>query len=130
MLPLDKLDRYVCLKKSEIVIDDKDEESSDDEDDEDDGEDDEDDEGDDDDDETQRDETESVTVVGDDEEEKEVEVLDTIQEEKVRPRAALDQLRGGIVLNCSAFPVGLAALPGHCVHGRREGRDALPRGRH
>ncbi|KAM5543557.1 hypothetical protein V8D89_002808 [Ganoderma adspersum] len=79
MLPLDKLDRYVCLKKSEIVIDDKDEESSDDEDEEDDGEDE---DEDDDDDETQRDETESVTVVGDDEEEKEVEVLDTIQEEK------------------------------------------------
>ena len=92
MLPLDKLDRYVCLKKSEIVIDDKDEESSDDEDEDEDGEDDEegDDDGDDDDDnETQRDETESVTVVGDDEEEKakEVEVLEPIQEEKVRPRA-------------------------------------------
>ena len=100
MLPLDKLDRYVCLKKSEIVIDDKDEESSDDEDEDEDGEDDEegDDDGDDDDDnETQRDETESVTVVGDDEEglEKEVEVLEPIQEEKVRPRAALDQLRKG-----------------------------------
>ena len=85
--------------KSEVVVDDdEDEEDDDDEDDEDDGEDDdEDDEGDDDDDETQRDETESVTVVGDDEEglEKEVEVLDTIQEEKVRPRAALYQLRKG-----------------------------------
>ncbi len=88
-LPLDKLDRYVCLKQSEIVIDDKDEESSDDDED-DDGEDEDDDS---DDDETQRDEMDSVTVVGDDEEEKESEiaVLDTIQEEKVRPHAALDQ---------------------------------------
>ncbi|KAI0330708.1 galactose oxidase [Cubamyces sp. BRFM 1775] len=70
-LQLDKLDRYVCLKASEIVIAEGDEESSSDEDD---------DDSDDDDDETIND-NESVTVVGEDEE-KEVEVLETIQEEE------------------------------------------------
>ncbi|RDX51666.1 galactose oxidase [Lentinus brumalis] len=72
-LALDKLDRYVCLKRSEIVISEGDEESSSDEDDDEDDEDD-------DDDEAQRDETESVTVVGDDEE-KAVDVLEPIVEE-------------------------------------------------
>ncbi|RPD60274.1 galactose oxidase [Lentinus tigrinus ALCF2SS1-7] len=76
-LPLDKLDRYVCLKRSEIVIAEGHEESSSDEDDDDDDEDDDDD----DDDKTQRDETESVTIVGEDEE-KEVDVLEPIVEEK------------------------------------------------
>ena len=79
-LALDKLDRYVCLKRSELVIADGEESSDEDED--------EDDEGSDWDDETQQDETESVTVVGDDEEREkdfeEIEVLDTIEEEKVR----------------------------------------------
>ncbi|EJF56876.1 galactose oxidase [Dichomitus squalens LYAD-421 SS1] len=77
-LALDKLDRYVCLKKSDIVIDDK-EESSDEDDVEDDDE-----EDDDDDETTEMDDMESVasvTVVGEDDE-KEVDVLDTIEEEK------------------------------------------------
>lgn len=74
-LQLDKLDRYTCLKASDITIAEGDEESSSDEDDEDDDEDD---------DETvdDRDETESITVVGEDEE-KAVDVLETIEEEKV-----------------------------------------------
>ncbi|KAI0367424.1 galactose oxidase [Pilatotrama ljubarskyi] len=72
-LQLDKLDRYVCLKASEIVVAEGDDASSSDEDDEDD--DDYDDTAD------EREDTESVTVVGE-EEEKKVEVLDTIQEEK------------------------------------------------
>ncbi|KAI0754124.1 hypothetical protein C8Q80DRAFT_1350004 [Daedaleopsis nitida] len=76
-LALDKLDRYTCLKRSEIVIAEGDEASSSDEDEDDEDEDDEDDE---DDDETQRDETESVTVVGEDEE-KDVDVLEPIIEE-------------------------------------------------
>ncbi|KAI1784172.1 galactose oxidase [Ganoderma leucocontextum] len=105
-LPLDKLDRYVCLKKSEIVIDDKDEESSDDDEDED-GEDD--DEDDDEDDETQRDETESVTVVGD-EEEKEIEVLDTIQEEKdsLRSQAAAFM---GVAKDATRSPEDVISTP-------------------
>ncbi|KAJ8486932.1 hypothetical protein ONZ51_g4512 [Trametes cubensis] len=70
-LQLDKLDRYVCLKASEIVIAEGDEESSSDEDD--------DDDDDEEDDETIND-NESVTVVGEDEV-KEVEVLETIEEE-------------------------------------------------
>ncbi|KAH9917135.1 galactose oxidase [Epithele typhae] len=72
-LALDKLDRYVCLKPSEIVIAEGDEESSEDEDDDED-----------DDDETQFDDNESVasaTVVGDDDE-KDVEVLEVIEEEE------------------------------------------------
>ncbi|KAH9848749.1 hypothetical protein C2E23DRAFT_842407 [Lenzites betulinus] len=85
-LQLDKLERYVCLKASEIVIAEGEEESSSDEDDDDDDDDDEDD-----DDRTvdDRDETESVTVVGEDEE-KELEVLETIEEEKesIRVQAA------------------------------------------
>ncbi|CDO71059.1 hypothetical protein BN946_scf184844.g63 [Trametes cinnabarina] len=76
-LQLDKLDRYVCLKASEIVIAEGDEESSSDDDDDDDD----DDDGDDTADEGDRDDTESVTVVGE-EEEKTVEVLETIEEEK------------------------------------------------
>ncbi|KAI0821821.1 hypothetical protein BC628DRAFT_1392327 [Trametes gibbosa] len=76
-LQLDKLERYVCLKASEIVIAEGEEESSSDEDEDDDDDDDDDDERTID----ERDETESVTVVGEDEE-KEVEVLETIEEEK------------------------------------------------
>ncbi|KAI8972871.1 galactose oxidase [Trametes punicea] len=76
-LQLDKLDRYVCLKASEIVIAEGDEASSSDEDDDDD--DDDDDTSDEDD--GEREETESITVVGE-EEQKAVEVLETIQEEK------------------------------------------------
>ncbi|KAI0765888.1 hypothetical protein BD413DRAFT_481708 [Trametes elegans] len=75
-LPLDKLDRYVCMKASEIVIAEGDDASS--EEDDDDGEDD---DGDDDDTADEREEIESVTVVGEDET-KEVEVLETIEEEK------------------------------------------------
>lgn len=75
-LQLDKLDRYTCLKASEITIAEGDEESSSDEDDEDDEEEEDDETVDD------RDETESVTVVGEDEE-KAVDVLETIEEEKV-----------------------------------------------
>ena len=78
----------MCLKKSEIVIDDK-EESSDEEDDEDEDEDESDDGS------TQMDETESVasvTVVGEDDE-KEVDVLDTIEEEKVDTSRFLLELR-------------------------------------
>ena len=87
----------MCLKKSEIVIDDK-EESSDEEDDEDEDEDESDDGS------KQMDETESVasvTVVGEDDE-KVVDVLDTIEEEKVvtlrvlLSLRGLDQLNGGI----------------------------------
>ncbi|PIL23074.1 hypothetical protein GSI_14382 [Ganoderma sinense ZZ0214-1] len=106
MLPLDKLDRYVCLKKSEIVIDDKDEESSDDDEDSD-GEDD---DEDDDDDETQRDETESVTVVGDDEEEKEVEVLDTIQEEKDSLRTQATAFMG-VAKDATRSPEDIISTP-------------------
>ncbi|KAL7277101.1 hypothetical protein ACG7TL_008946 [Trametes sanguinea] len=74
-LQLDKLDRYVCLKASEIDITQADEESSSDEDDDDD------DDGEDTADEGDREDTESVTVVGE-EDEKTVEVLETIEEEK------------------------------------------------
>ncbi|KAI0628646.1 galactose oxidase [Trametes polyzona] len=73
-LQLDKLDRYVCLKASEIAIADGDEESSSDEDD------DEDDSDDDDATVDGRDETESVTVVGE-EDQKDVDVLEAIEEE-------------------------------------------------
>ncbi|KAI0641395.1 hypothetical protein C8Q79DRAFT_307877 [Trametes meyenii] len=75
-LQLDKLDRYTCLKASEVVIAEGEEASSSDDDD------DEDDDGEDDDDTVDgREDAESVTVVGE-EEEKQIEVLETIEEEK------------------------------------------------
>ena len=70
VLPLGKLDRSVCLKKSEIVIDDKHEESGGNEDDI---------------------EDEDVEDADNDK----TQVLDTIQEEKVRRFAALDQREMG-----------------------------------
>ncbi|KAI0693520.1 galactose oxidase [Cerioporus squamosus] len=101
-LPLDKLDRYVCLKRSEIVISEGDEESSSDEDD---------DEGDDDDDddETQRDETESVTVVGEDEE-KVVDILEPIVEEDkdLRSKAAAFM---GVAKDASRSPEDVISTP-------------------
>ncbi|EIW54679.1 galactose oxidase [Trametes versicolor FP-101664 SS1] len=102
-LQLDKLDRYTCLKASEITIAEGDEESSSDEDDEDDD--------DDDDDETvnDRDETESVTVVGEDEE-KAVDVLETIEEEKdsLRVQAAAFM---GVAKDSTRSPEDVVSTP-------------------
>ncbi|TFK85227.1 galactose oxidase [Polyporus arcularius HHB13444] len=103
-LALDKLDRYVCLKRSEIVISEGDEESSSDEDDDED-----DDDEDDADDEAQRDETESVTVVGDDEE-KAVDVLEPIVEEDkdLRSKAAAFM---GVAKDATRSPEDVISTP-------------------
>ena len=101
----------MCLKKSEVSIAEGDEESSDDEDDDDDDDDEYDD------DETQRDETESVTVVGDDEDDKEIDVLDTIEEEKVRSITRVVQSTDAEVHR--VHRAGPTACPGDGVHGRR-----------
>lgn len=101
------------MKASEITIAEGDEESSSDDDDEDDD--------DDDDDETvnDRDETESVTV-GEDEE-KAVDVLETIEEEKVGP-VRLDLHDPGLTDTRSGHPPRTSG----CIHGRREGLDTVP----
>ncbi|KAI0717154.1 hypothetical protein C8Q76DRAFT_616487 [Earliella scabrosa] len=105
-LPLDKLDRYVCLKRSEIVIDEGDEASSSDED-----EDDEDDDDEDDDDETQRDETESVTVVGEDEEKEEVDVLEPIVEENKEALREKATVFMGVAKDATRSPEDVISTP-------------------
>ncbi|KAI0760692.1 hypothetical protein C8Q74DRAFT_246837 [Fomes fomentarius] len=109
-LALDKLDRYVCLKPSELDIADGDDASSS-EDSEDDSDDNDSDDGDD---EAQRDETESVTVVGEDEEkekEKEVEVLEPIAEEDknaLREKAAAFM---GVAKDATRSPEDVISTP-------------------
>lgn len=95
------------MKASEITIAEGDEESSSDEDDEDDDEDDD-------------DETESVTVVGE-HEEKAVDVLETIEEEKVSA-VRFNLFDPGL----SDTHSGLPSRASGCIHGCREGLDTVP----
>ncbi len=130
-LALDKLDRYVCLKPSELDIAEGDDASSSEDSDDDDDDDEEDKDSDGGNDEAQRDETESVTVVGEDEEtEKEVEVLEPIAEEdKVRVGVAITFSQSSVNEHAWAT-VECAAREGCHIYGRGEGCHKVSRRRY